>query len=216
MVKCMTFLYNNMEYPVKVEKKRTNKNTYIRVKPDLTIYITTSIFASNKDIIKLIQENESSIVRMIENQKKKQDSNSGFFFLGKKYDPIYVEYCDISFGDEKVFINKNLDIDKWYKKQAKKIFQEHFDANYEKFSEKIPYPDLKIRKMTSRWGVCNTKLITVTLNLELIKREPKYLDYVIMHELSHLIEANHSKDFWKIVEKNCPNYKEIRKEMKYF
>ena len=99
MVKCMTFLYNNMEYPVKVEKKRTNKNTYIRIKPDLTIYITTSIFASNKDIIKLIQENESSIIRMIENQKKKQDSNSGFFYLGKKYDPIYVEYCDISFGE---------------------------------------------------------------------------------------------------------------------
>lgn len=212
----MTFEIDDKIYQVKIEKKRTNKNTYIRVKPDLTILITTNIFVKDKDIVKLIKENETSIIRMIENQKKKQDSNTGFFFLGKKYDPIYVEYCDISFGDEKVFINKNLDIDKWYKKQAKIIFQEHFDTNYKKFSEKIPYPDLKIRKMTSRWGVCNTKLITVTLNLELIKRDTKYLDYVIMHELSHLIEANHSSNFWKIVEKNCPNYKEIRKEMKYF
>ena len=212
----MTFLYNNEEYEIKIEKKKTNKNTYIRVKPDLTILITTSIFARDKDIIKLVKENEESIIRMIENQKKKKESNTGFYYLGKKYEVVYVEYCDISFGEDRVFINKNLDIDKWYKKQTKKIFQEHFDVNYNKFTEKIPYPDLKIRKMSSRWGVCNTKLITVTLNLELIKRDTKYLDYVIMHELSHLIEANHSPDFWEIVEKNCPDYKKIRKEMKYF
>ena len=212
----MKFEYNNNEYDIVIEKKKTNKNTYIRVKNDLTIYVTTNIFASTKDIKKLIEENSSSIVRMINSQLKKKDSNDGFFYLGKKYDPIYVEYCDISFGDTKVFLNKNLDIDKWYKKQAKSIFKERLDYNYNNFSENIPYPDLKIRKMTTRWGVCNTKLKTVTLNLELIKRETKYLDYVIIHELSHLLEANHSSRFWKIVERNCPNYKEIRKDMKYF
>ena len=212
----MKFEYNNNEYDIVIEKKKTNKNTYIRVKNDLTIYVTTSIFASTKDITKLIEENSSSIVRMINSQLKKKDSNDGFFYLGKKYDPIYVEYCDISFGDTKVFLNKNLDIDKWYKKQAKIIFKERLDYNYNNFSENIPYPDLKIRKMTTRWGVCNTKLKTVTLNLELIKRQTKYLDYVIIHELSHLLEANHSSRFWKIVERNCPNYKEIRKDMKYF
>lgn len=212
----MKFQYDGKSYEIIIEKKRTNKNTYIRVKSDLTIFITTNIFTRDRDIKKLIKENEDTIIKMIKNQEKKKESNDGFFYLGRKYDPIYVEYCDISFGDEKVFINKNLDIDKWYKKQAKDIFKKHFDDNYQKFSEKIPYPDLKIRKMTSRWGVCNTKLITVTLNLELIKRDTKYLDYVIMHELSHLIEANHSPSFWKIVEKNCPDYKEIRKEMKFF
>lgn len=212
----MKFEYNNNEYDIVIEKKKTNKNTYIRVKNDLTIYVTTNIFASTKDITKLIEENSSSIVRMINSQLKKKDSNDGFFYLGKKYDPIYVEYCDISFGDTKVFLNKNLDIDKWYKKQAKSIFKERLDYNYNNFSENIPYPDLKIRKMTTRWGVCNTKLKTVTLNLELIKRQTKYLDYVIIHELSHLLEANHSSRFWKIVERNCPNYKEIRKDMKYF
>ena len=212
----MKFQYNDREYDIVVEKKKTNKNTYIRVKSDLTIYVTTSIFASTKDIIRLIEDNEKSIIRMINSQEKKKDSNEGFFYLGRKYDPIYVEYCDISFGENKVFLNKNLDIDKWYKKQAKDIFKERLNYNYNKFSENIPYPDLKIRKMTTRWGVCNTKLKTVTLNLELIKRETKYLDYVIIHELSHLIEANHSSKFWKIVEKNCPDYKIIRKEMKYF
>ena len=70
--------------------------------------------------------------------------------------------------------------------------------------------------MTTRWGVCNTKLKIITLNLELIKRDIKYLDYVIVHELSHLIEANHSSRFWSIVEKNYKDYKKIRKEMKDF
>ena len=139
-----------------------------------------------------------------------------YIYLGKKYDPVYVEYCDISFGEEKVFLNKNLDIDKWYKKQAKDIFKNHLDLNYNNFSRNIPYPSLRIRKMTTRWGVCNVKDKSVTLNLELMKRDLKYLDYVIIHELSHLIEANHSDKFWKIVEENCPDYKKIRKEMKYF
>ena len=70
--------------------------------------------------------------------------------------------------------------------------------------------------MSSRWGVCNVKSKNITLNSELIKRDIKYLDYVIVHELSHLIYANHSRSFWNLVEENCPNYKEIRKEMKEF
>ena len=55
--------------------------------------------------------------------------------------------------------------------------------------------------MTSRWGVCNIKNHNVTLNLELSKYDISALDYVIVHELSHLIEFNHSKNFWNIVEK---------------
>ena len=151
-----------------------------------------------------------------EEAKKKIESNEGFNYLGVQYDIIYVDYCDISFGTKKVFLNKKLDIDKWYKKQAKVIFKEHLDNIYNRYSEKIPYPDLRIRKMTTRWGVCNIKTKTVTLNLELIKRDLKYLDYVIVHELSHLIEANHSKAFWALVEENCKDYKKYRKEMKDF
>lgn len=68
--------------------------------------------------------------------------------------------------------------------------------------------------MKSRWGVCNRKNISITLNLELIKKEVKYIDYVIIHELSHFIEFNHSHRFWEYVNKYCDDYKKIRKEMK--
>lgn len=203
-------------YPIEIKRKKTNKNTYIRVKKDMTIQVTTNFFTSEKAITKLIEENADKIKKMLEHQEVKNENNTGFFYLGKKYDIVYVEYCDISLGENKVFLNKKIDIDKWYKKQAKIIFKDHLDQIYHRFSRKIPYPDLKIRKMTTRWGVCNVKSKTITLNLELIKRDVKYLDYVIVHELSHLIHANHSSKFWDLVAENMPDYKKYRKEMKDF
>lgn len=212
----MELQIDNNRYPVEIVRKKTNKNTYIRIKKEMKIQVTTNFFTSEKMITKLIKENIDKIRKMLINQEKKNENNIGFFYLGKKYDIIYVEYCDIRLGENKVFLNKNLDLDKWYKNQAKILFKEHLDKVYHKFSKKIPYPDLKIRKMTTRWGVCNTKTKTITLNLELIKRDTKYLDYVIVHELAHLIHANHSTKFWSLVEENMKDYKKYRKEMKEF
>ena len=204
-------------YDIVIEKKAGNRNTYIRVKKDLTIQVTTNKFTSTKAIEKLIEDNYDKLVKMIEAQEvKKENNEGGFFYLGKKYDVVYAEWCDISFGEDKVFLNKKLDIDKWYKEQAKTLFQEHFDEVYNRFSRKIPYPELKIRKMKSRWGVCNIRTKVITLNLELIKRDVKYLDYVCAHEMSHLIYGDHSPNFWKVVGENIPDYKEYRKEMKDF
>lgn len=212
----MKLKINDTIYPIEIERKKTNKNTYIRVKKDMTIQVTTNFFTSDKQISKLITDNTSKLEKMISAQVIKNENNDGFFYLGKKYDIVYVEYCDISFGDKKVFIDKKLDLDKWYKKEATTLFKERLDYMYHCFSRKIPYPALRIRKMTTRWGVCNVKTKTVTLNLELMKRDIKYLDYVIVHELSHLIYANHSSNFWNLVEENMPDYKKYRKEMKEF
>lgn len=212
----MKLKINDTIYPIEIERKKTNKNTYIRVKKDMTIQVTTNFFTSDKQISKLITDNTSKLEKMISTQVTKNENNDGFFYLGRKYDIVYVEYCDISFGDKKVFINKKLELDKWYKKEATTIFKERLDYMYHCFSRKIPYPALRIRKMTTRWGVCNVKTKTVTLNLELMKRDIKYLDYVIVHELSHLIYANHSSNFWSLVEENMPDYKKYRKEMKEF
>ncbi len=207
---------NGTYYDIVIEKKTGNRNTYIRVKKDLTIQVTTNVFTSNKAILKLIEDNYEKIVKMIEVQETKNSNNEGFFYLGKKYDIVYAEWCSISFGEDKVFLSKTLDIDKWYKEQARVLFQEHFDKMYNKFSKRIPYPELKIRKMKSRWGVCNIRTKVITLNLELIKRDTKYLDYVIVHELSHLIHGDHSPAFWKLVGENMPEYKKYREEMKDF
>ena len=201
-------------YDIVIERKSTTRNTYIRVKPDLTILVTTNKFTTTKAITDLIEENYEKLIKMIEVQEKKKENNEGFFYLGHKYDIVYVDSPNISFGENKVFFSRSFDVNKWYKNQAKNLFMEHLNLQYNKFTKRIPYPELKIRKMTSRWGVCNIKTKVITLNLELIKRDTKYLDYVIVHELSHFIYPDHSKLFWNQVSKYCKNYKELRKKLK--
>lgn len=67
----MVFNYNNQEYNILIEKKKTNKNTYIRVKSDMNIYVTTNFFTSDKSIKKLIDDNYNEIVKMIKNTRNK-------------------------------------------------------------------------------------------------------------------------------------------------
>ena len=205
---------NGNDVEVIIDKKISNKNTYLRVKKDLKLYVTTSIFTSDRKIKNIINENYKSLVNMYNKQLNKKESNDKFYYFGLIYDKCLVDGNQIKFGDNIAYIGSNVDIDKWYKKQANIIFQERLDYWYNNFTYKIPYPSLTIRKMTSRWGVCNSELKRVTLNLELIKKEDECLDYVIVHELSHFIEMNHSNRFWKVVGENYPNYKEIRKKMK--
>ena len=76
------------------------------------------------------------------------------------------------------------------------------------------YPKLKIRNMKTRWGVCNRRDDSITLNSKLIRYEIHDIDYVIIHELAHLVHFDHSKAFWQTVEKYMPNYKRAIKNLK--
>lgn len=211
----MQLRYNDNNYDIVIERKN-NKRTYIRVKDDLKIHVSTNYFETNFSIKKLIKDNYREICKMIDNATVKKENNSGFFYLGKKYTIVHIEGGDISFSNDIVYIGRDVDIDKWYKSKAKDLFLERLNYNYDNFSRNIPYPKLRIRKMTSRWGVCNIMTHIITLNLNLIKRDIKYLDYVIVHELSHLVHGDHSSRFWKLVGENMPDYKKYREEMKEF
>ena len=209
----MDFKYNGKTYEIIVEKKN-NKNTYIRVKDDLKIYVSTS-FLTPKIVIKnLIENNRESIIKMINLQEKKQSKKDGYYFLGQRIDIVKSNIKRPYLEDDILYINSKDDITKWYNKQAKKVFKERLDTIYNTFTEDIPYPKLIIRSMKTRWGVCNKNLEKVTLNYNLIYMDRKYLDYVIVHELSHFIHFDHSKEFWKLVSQNEPNYKQVRKEMR--
>ena len=113
-------------------------------------------------------------------------------------------------------MRRDYDVLKFYKKMAKEVFEQRYDICFSIFNKKVVKPDLRIRRMTSKWGVCNVTDNVITLNLELIKFDVEYLDYVIYHELSHLIHPNHSSSFWELVSFYVPNYKKIRKDMKNF
>lgn len=212
----MDLKINGVKYPVVIEKKMKNRNTYIRVTKDLEIKVTTNFFSTNRYIVNLLEESYSRICDMLEVQLKKKENNTGFFYLGKKYEVVYKDIDGIEFIDNRVFMSRDFDIYKWYKKQAKVLFLEHLNKIYDNYSIKLPKPSLRIRKMTSRWGVCNIKTHIITINLELIKRDTKYLDYVITHEIAHLKHGDHSSRFWALVEDNMPDYKKYKEEMKEF
>lgn len=204
------FEYKDKSYDIVVLKKRTTKNLYIKVKDDLKIYITCNTFTSDREIKRIVNNNRKSIERMLDRAIMLDEKKQDFYFLGKKYDIVYTNIDEVSLGENKIFLSKNIDLDKWLKKQALKIFSEHLENCYENFTRNIPHPSLRIRKMKTRWGVCNTKTHVITLNLELITKDINCLDYVIYHELSHLVEANHSKRFWMVVEENFKDYKKYR------
>ena len=211
----MYFECEGINYPILINKKN-NKNLYIRVDEKCNIKITCPYFYTNKMINKVLKDNIKSINKMIEKQKLKnqKSKNEDYCYLGKKLNIIYKPVKKPLYDGYKLILNDDLMLLKWYKQEAKKVFKIYLDEAYYVFDEKIPYPNLKIRQMKSRWGVCNRKTNSITLNLELIKKDKEFLNYVIVHELSHFVHFDHSKEFWKTVEKYCPEYKRVRKELK--
>lgn len=210
----MKYIIDNEEYDVVIEKKH-NKNTYIRVKEDLKISVTTNYLVSKSSIKELLDRNVDYLEKMISKRKCQLEKDLDFYYLGNRYDIILVSsFEDISIVDNKIYAKDKKTLDKWYKKQMTSLYEERVKLNYDLFEEKIPYPDIKIRNMKTRWGVCNKKSKTITLNSNLMKYDVTKLDYVIIHELSHFLYFDHSSNFWNIVAKYCPNYKKIRRELR--
>jgi predicted metal-dependent hydrolase len=71
----------------------------------------------------------------------------------------------------------------------------------------------KLRKMKSRWGTCDTRTGKITFSTSLIRKSIRCIEYVVAHELAHLIVADHSKKFYAVMAKHFPYWKEIRKEL---
>ena len=204
----VTFDYklDGEKYNVLVVKK-SNKNTYIKIKDDMTIYVTTNYLTSKREV-KIILDNEKDFLRKaLSRVKKKLEKEELFYYLGKKYDIIKVPFENIEVSDDKVFVKDEKTLEKWLKKEIKRIFSERLEYNYNLFDEDIPFPKLKIRSMKTRWGVCNKRDNSVTLNSKLIKYSIHEIDYVIIHELSHFVHFDHSREFWETVRIYMPDYK---------
>ena len=152
---------------------------------------------------------------MISHLEKQNEKSNKFFYLGNSYDIIINESIKKVFIDENIIYTKSLkELDKWLKEETLRIFDERYVYIFNHYNEGIKSPILKIRNMKSRWGVYNRSNNTITLNSKLIQFDVSKIDYVIIHELSHIIHFDHSKDFWDLVSKYCPDYKKIRKEMR--
>lgn len=204
---------NGLEIKYEIIRKN-NKNIYFRVKEDLVLYISVPLYLSGRSIEKLIKENENSILKMYDKQEDKAKDIDKYIYLGKKYYIEIDELIDkVTFKDNKVIVKSKDELDKFTKESILKIYGEEIELCKKCFSS-LPEFTWKVRFMKTRWGVCNTRNKVITLNTELIKKDIDLLEYVIIHEMCHFFEGNHSKNFWLLVSQAFPKYKEARKRLK--
>ena len=211
----MKVLINGNEYEVVIEKKNI-KNTYIRVKDDLKIHVSTNVLTSENYIENLINNNLSYINKMLNRESKKLLKASKFYYLGREYQVIIVSDLKKPVIEDKYFyIKSKEETEKFLIKEAKTFLPERVKVVYEKMgNNKIPFPKITIKKMVRKWGYCNKSTKTICLNRELIKYDIDDIDYVIVHELCHFLHFDHSKAFWDSVKLYKPNYKENKKHLK--
>ena len=209
----MTITLNNQTFNVFITRKN-NKNMYLRVKKD-GIYISCNYFVTASMIKSFIMKNKEDIIRMYETVQRKEKKNEEFYYLGNSYDVVVLNTISkIEFVGNQVFVKNKTYLNTFLKNECERIFNERAKICYNLFEEDIPYPKVMIGKMKRKWGYCNKRQELIKLNSELIKYSIDEIDYVIIHELCHFLEFNHSKNFWKYVKKYKPNYKENTKVLK--
>ena len=173
-----------------------------------------------------ILKNEKSIIK---EYKKQTILNKDFHFLGKLYQYSYMESStilnvEINKEDDIIMVlyNKKLpenirkdfienEKKKFYYDSLKEIISKYIDK-YNKYL-RININGVKIKNLKSRWGSCSSKK-NLNFNVKLICFREEIIEYVVVHELCHLIHMNHSRDFWILVGKLLPDYNIRRNELK--
>lgn len=102
----------------------------------------------------------------------------------------------------------NLVLEQWYRMQAAKLIKERADKLSARLG--LTYNRLIIRGQKTRWGSCSHKG-NLSFNWKLIMAPEPVIDYIIIHELAHLKEMNHTKRFWELVVEHCPRWREHKK-----
>lgn len=208
----MQVVLDDKKIDVIIEHKQ-NKNLYIRVTDNLELSVTCNKRVSEKEILDIINKNSKSLIKMYNRKLKELDNNSIFYYLGKPYTIIYNKDVGKYYIEEDCIIVKDEKmLNKFYANECVRVFTHELEK-YNPYFNYLPKYSLRVRKMKTRWGVCNRGNNTVTLNSELLKKDIRLIDYVVVHELSHFKEANHSDKFWHEVSLRYPNYKEARKEL---
>ncbi|MDN5042508.1 M48 family metallopeptidase [Aliarcobacter butzleri] len=189
---------NEKQVTVKLVNKKNVKHCYIRVLKDDLIEIKSNIYFSLYDAKILVEKRKNWLENAIKKVSKNTLLEDEFLYLGevKKLQDYNI---------------KNLD--KFYKNEIEKILPNIVET----FSKKMDlYPtSISYRRNKRTWGSCNFKN-GLNFNILLMKFPLEIMQYVVIHELSHIKHKNHSKNFWNLVERYCPNYKQIEKEFKNF
>jgi len=212
--------------------KKDIKNIHLGVyPPDGRIRVAAPLKTSNETIRLLIlskkswiRKQQKKLLNQERQSKREYVSGESHYLFGKRY-RLNVIHTD---KKPKIEIKKKTYIDfhvsqNLTTKQREKIFENFYRSKItklvpilaKKWQKKIgvKVSEIKIRKMKTKWGTCNPVGKQIILNLELVKQPQHCIDYVIVHELAHLIEKNHSEKFIDIIEAVLPNWEITKDEL---
>lgn len=210
------------------------KNVHLKVYRDLTVNLSVPLSVPDEWIMNFLTERISWINKQVTKYKESSGYNnlsniisgSSTQLLGK--DMRIFKKTSISNGieiDEKsinVFLKDVNDEDlgnktfsKWWRQKALSVFQNELDNIYNNIFKKydILKPTISLKKMKTLWGSCTKSKSKITLNEYLLKADIRCIQYVILHELTHLIHTYHNADFYNFLTVQMPDWKERKKQL---
>lgn len=197
---------NEKEYPVQVTYKRI-KNIHYRFK-DGVFMVSCSRLVSKSNIIKGLDKFAVSLLKRSE--KPAPITEDYMYLFGVKVD--LQENGEISFtNDKKIVYKDRTDLDKKLHKMFLEILKERV-AYYSNIMS-LPLYKVSLKNMKTRFGSNSSYTKTLHFSYMLIHYSYEIIDSVIIHELSHTLVRDHSKKFYDVVYKYCPNYKIYRKKL---
>ncbi len=228
MISSVEYIGQRIEFEVEFRNRRT---LAIYVRPPGNIKVYSPVDIPEREIRDWVRSKGKWIVEKLEKVryldpeklKKRFVDGESFLFLGKNYDlKIIINRRKIP----KVFFNNNIfnleisifekeklrkAMEKWYRKKAEIIINDRVEIYSGKIGRRAC--SVMVKQQKRRWGSCNTKG-NLYFNWRLAMAPPEIIDYVVVHEMSHLVHADHSKSFWDKVGYILPDYKNRRKWLK--
>ncbi|MBQ8762344.1 MAG: M48 family metallopeptidase [Clostridia bacterium] len=201
------------------------KSVSIHITPQGNLVVRAPVKCSNEKILSIVKEKEQWIIlhqqRIKNNLAVHQEliNLKQVMFLGTTYPLQYNDAIkQISITENALIVPYKYlgaklsgQVSRWFKIVAEKIL---FDRiRYFATLMQLDYGELKLSNAKGSWGSCDNKS-NIKLNWRLIMLPHSLIDYVVVHELAHILEFNHSKNFWLIVKSVLPDYKERRNQVK--
>ena len=195
------------EFEIKESKKAVK---YLRLKVGQSGEISLSIPLRIKEnhILEFLEKNLEWLRKTSAKIKAKNSAKNEnqVEFLGGSYELIIDKKASgVSIELFSIKAASKADFRRFCDQKAKELL----NASIARFAPLIARPinHISFKHMRTRWGSCNKAKGYINLNLDLITKKKEFIEYVVLHELAHLVHANHSKDFYALISKHMPDYK---------
>ena len=218
-----------MDYNIQVVRKRI-KNLYIRLYPaNGSVRVSVPLRLPEEAVLKFIESKEDWIkkhlVKPIPTKIKTYEDGELHPLLGQKYPLKIVEakkrqanftegFIVLSLRQGDGLPHKIALLDNYYKALLLKALPELARKWTEKMGVTVKL--WRTRKMKSRWGSANPAKGIVCINIELMKKEPRFLEYIVVHELAHFFERGHNARFYACMDRFLPDWRVLRKQLNRF